>query len=163
MSGTCLPGQFDLRSPSFVWDRCQVEPIFHSETCIKVYVSEAWQLSGWQGRPGGSPLWGDSRAVFILSDSKSERWEKMGSISLKSPRHMFEDTWNIQDPVQICRSMTEPQRQWTGLESNVDKSINIIPLPSLLIIKRICLHYILPDYLLYHKCSKNSDWLYTFF
>ena len=47
------------------------------------------------------PLQGDSRAVFALSDSKSEEWEKIGNMSLESCSQIFEEIRRIQDPVQF--------------------------------------------------------------
>ena len=44
---------------------------------------------------------GGSRAVFVLSDSKSEGWEKMGNVSLESCSQTFEETRRVQGPVQV--------------------------------------------------------------
>ena len=45
-------------------------------------------------------VWGERR-VLVLSDFKSERWEKIGSITLESHSQTFEEARRIQDPVQF--------------------------------------------------------------
>ena len=48
-----------------------------------------------------SPFQGDFRAIVFLTDFKSERWEKIGNISLVSHSQIFEETGRIQDPAQF--------------------------------------------------------------
>lgn len=48
-----------------------------------------------------SPLPGDTRAVFVLWDSKSEGWEEIGNSSLESHNQSSEGTVSIQDLLQV--------------------------------------------------------------
>lgn len=41
------------------------------------------------------------RAAFVLNDSKSEGWEKIGNVSLESCGPISEEARRIQDPVQF--------------------------------------------------------------
>lgn len=43
---------------------------------------------------------GNSREVFVFSESKTEGWEKFGNVSLECFCQIFEET-RIQDPVQF--------------------------------------------------------------
>ena len=79
---------------------------------------------------GYSSFQGDSRAVFVLSDSKLEGQEKTGKASLVSCSQIFEEIKRIQDPVQFTY-ITKSQRQLTGLKSNFYIGINMIFLPTI--------------------------------
>lgn len=43
----------------------------------------------------------DLGAVFVLTDSKSEEWDKPGNISLESCSQIYEETGRVQNPVQF--------------------------------------------------------------
>jgi len=60
------------------------------------------------------------RAALVLNDSKSEGWEKIGNVSLKS----FSQISRILEEfrIQSCLEM-EPQRQLTALGSDIYKGI----------------------------------------
>lgn len=68
-----------------------------------------------------SSFQGDSRAVSVFTDSKSEGWEKVGNISVESCDQIFKEIRRIQG-----RSIPEPPRKLTKLELNIDNDVNII-------------------------------------
>lgn len=59
-------------------------------------------------RTGYGFFQGGSRAAFVLSDSKSEGWEKTGNVSLETCSRTFEETRRIQDPVQVIDTQEFP-------------------------------------------------------
>lgn len=73
-AGYLLPSPFNLNRT-----RWQMEPFCIVRCISKVQVTglaAIWVLS----RTWYSPFQGDSRTFFVLNDSKSEEWEKIGHV-----------------------------------------------------------------------------------
>ena len=84
-----------LRSTAGVEDQISVET---SSTVRYIpFVQVIWVVK----RTWYSPFQGDSGAIFVLSDSKSEGWEKIGQLSLESRSQLFEETRRTQGIVQF--------------------------------------------------------------
>lgn len=78
-------------------------------------MAAVWVVKrGWCG-----PFQGNSRAVFVPSDFKSERWEKIGNVHLKNYSWLFEETRRIQDPLWFADEQNF--KMMTGLESDIHK------------------------------------------
>ena len=63
-----------------------------------------------------------SRAVFVLTDSKSEVWEKSEPLVW---RIQISEEIRIQDSVQFTGTYKVSKTKLTGLESNREKGTNI--------------------------------------
>ena len=100
---------------------------FSAVRCVpKAQYFLVLQQCQWLGAIG---KWG-SRVVFILGDSQSEVWEKMGNISLVSLARYLRKLEEFGSS-PVYRYITKAQRQLTGLESNVYRGANIIFLSTI--------------------------------
>lgn len=102
---------------------------------IHVQGLSPWSLPAIWGvrRTWYSPFQVQSWAIFVLIDSRSEVWEKIGNVPLRIVARFWGNQNSGSSP--ICKFVTETPRQLTGLKKNISIIFLSLQVPSFFIIK----------------------------